>query len=83
MKTVEEIRNELAAIASELRTEDAGAARQLDALNNTFYTTTTEYLVEIMGTLQSLCGQDSLRNSKSLGRLGALERSARQLANLR
>ena len=83
MKTVEEIRNELAAIATELRAEEAGAASRLDALNSTFYTTTTEYLVETMGTIQSLRGQGSLRNSKLLARLAAVERSARQLANLR
>ena len=83
MKTIEDIRNELAAIATELRTEDAGVASQLDALNSTFYTTTTEYLVETMGTIQSLRGRGSLRSSKLLERLGAVERSARQLANLR
>ncbi len=83
MKTIEDIRNELAAIASELRSEDAGVASQLDVLNSTFYTTTTEYLVETMGTIQSLRGQGSLRNSKLLARLAAVEGSARQLANLR
>jgi hypothetical protein len=83
MKTIDEIRNELAAVATELRAEDAGAANRLDALNSTFYTTTTEYLVETMGTIQSLRGQGSLRSSKLLERLGEVERSARQLANLR
>ncbi len=42
MKTIEDIRNELAAIATELRAEDAGVASRLDAVNSTFYTTTTE-----------------------------------------
>ena len=83
MKTIEDIRNELAAIATELRAEDAGVASQLDTLNSTFYTTTTEYLVEAMGMIQSVRGQGSLRSSKLLDRLGAVERAARQLANLR
>ena len=83
MTTIEEIRNELAAIASELSVEDASAASELDLLNNTFYTTTTEYLVETMDLIQRLQGRESLRNSSLAARLGAAERSARQLANLR
>jgi len=83
MKTIEDIRNELAAIATELHAEEAGVASQLDTLNSTFYTTTTEYLVEAMGMIQSVRGQGSLRSSQLLDRLGAVERAARQLANLR
>jgi len=83
MKTIEDIRNELAAIAAELRPEDARAASDLDQLNNTFYTTTTEYLVETMGLIQRLQGRGAVRNSNLAGRLSAAERSARQLANLR
>ena len=83
MKTIEDIRNELAAIATELRAEDPEVASQLDTLNSTFYTTTTEYLVEAMGMIQSVRGQGTLRSSKLLDRFGAVERAARQLANLR
>jgi len=83
MKTIEDIRNELAAIAAELRAKDAGAASDLDELNNTFYTTTTEYLVETMGLIQRLQRRGAVRNSNFAARLSAAERSARQLANLR
>ncbi len=83
MKTVEDIRNELNAIASELRPENDGAAARLDALNHSFYTTTTEYLVETMDLIQELSLQDSVRGSAVAGRLRAVERSARALANLR
>ena len=83
MKTVEDIRNELNAIASALRAQDDRAAARLDALNHTFFTTTTEYLVETMGLIQELSLLDSVRDSPLAGRLRALERSARQLANLR
>jgi predicted Zn-dependent peptidase len=83
MTTVEEIRNEIADIARDLRAEETAAANQLDGLNSIFYTTTTEYLVEIMGLIQSLRSQSSIRSARALERLDAVERSARRLANLR
>ena len=71
MKTIEDIRNELAAIAAELRAEDAGAANDLDQLNNTFYTTTTEYLVEMMGLIQRVQGRGGApARFGGLGRFG-------------
>jgi hypothetical protein len=86
MDHVSEIREELARIASELRAEQLDAvASRIEALNSTFFTTTTEYLVECLDMIDEFASGGTLRRLSTAmrKRIESLRTEVRRLANLR
>ena len=83
LKYVKEVQDELSGIAAALRAADGDAAGQIDAINTGCYTTSTEYLVEALGLMQQLQRRAAVRQAGLESRLRALERSTRELADLR
>jgi hypothetical protein len=83
---VSQVRDELEAIALALRREELASESELLAgLNRTFFTTTTEYLVEALDALDAI-GSTKRRTSISPNvqrRIDAVAVEARRLANLR
>jgi hypothetical protein len=85
MNTIPEVRQELAEISADLRNANEGtAATKLATLNGTFFTTTTEYLVEALELIDQLEADGVLTRSPPnlRARIGTLKVSARRLANL-
>jgi len=86
MNDVSEIRDELARIASELRSEQRDAvASRIEALNSTFFTTTTEYLVESLDMIDEFASAGTMQRLSTAmkERIESLRTDARRLANLR
>jgi hypothetical protein len=86
MNDVSEVRDALEELATSLRRENfAAEAEQVLALNRTFFTTTTEYLVEAVNALEEIttklpATQTSMDTQR---RIEALKVAGRRLANLR
>jgi hypothetical protein len=86
LNDVSQVRDELEAIAGALRNEGyASEAERLSALNKTFFTTTTEYLVDALDALDEIGGKKSLKNiaPEIRRRIDAVAIEARRMANFR
>jgi hypothetical protein len=86
MNDVSEIREELARIASDLRSEQQDAvASRIEALNLTFFTTTTEYLVESLDMIDEFASAGTLKRLSTAmkRRIESLRTHAQRLTNLR
>jgi hypothetical protein len=86
MNDVSEVRDALEELATSLRSQNLAAeAGQVLALNRTYFTTTTEYLVEALNALDEIttklpAKQISIDTQR---RIDELKIAGRRLANLR
>ena len=84
MTSVAQVREEVAALASALRAQGKGAeAATIEAFNSSFWTTTTEYLVELLNVLDRIGSAAPMQSASISARVDSVKSAARRLSNLK